>query len=647
MGHSHVTGRGDPVLLGEELARGGEGYVVDIPASPGRVAKLYHQVPTLQKQAKLRFMAAATDERLLKYTAWPTDTLHDSKGGPVLGFIMPRVVGFLPVHMLYSPAHRRKEFPRAQWEFLIYAARNIAAAFATVHSHGHIVGDVNQGNVLVGTDSKVTLIDCDSFQISSNGSQFLCEVGVSHFTPPELQGLTTFDGFRRTIDHDNFGLGLLIFHTLLGGRHPYSGVPVLDGVGDALEANIKSFLYAYARDNEKRGIKPPPQSIPLSILPVSMLSMFERAFTESGVHYGRPSAEQWVHELDTLLKRLKRCSRSAMHVYPDHSSHCPWCKLDGSGIVYFQDLGPIPALRSSSFSLDQAWAAIESIPSPPVATIPDFKFPGLLVAKPLPSGVPSGTQIAFLRAVVIIIGIGVFVAAPWSFIFVVVGIFVGIALADQVGEPARSVEKASRRDARDCASAEYDELVRRFRQSCGPEKFVVKKSELASLRVEYRGLEERERTELDNLHSTAKSRQKARFLESFFIDSADIAGLGPAKKAALRSFGIETAADVEWNKVISVRGFGEVYTRAVVDWRKSCERRFVFNPQIGVTEVDKNFVRRRVADRRSRLELLLLNGPLELDECRRESESNVSRLTAELKNTMRKVKQAEADLSVL
>ncbi len=85
--------------------------------------------------------------------------------------------------------------------------------FATVHEHGHVVGDVNQNSFMVGRDSKVVLIDSDSFQINANGTLHLCEVGVSHFTPPELQTLSSFVGFERTENHDNFGLALLIFFT--------------------------------------------------------------------------------------------------------------------------------------------------------------------------------------------------------------------------------------------------------------------------------------------------------------------------------------------------------------------------------------------------------------------------------------------------
>jgi DNA-binding helix-hairpin-helix protein with protein kinase domain len=68
----------------------------------------------------------------------------------------------------------------------------------------------------------VSLIDCDSFQISSHGRYFLCEVGVPLYTPPELQE-KEFKHVVRTPNHDNFGLAVLLFHLLFMGRRQIFG----------------------------------------------------------------------------------------------------------------------------------------------------------------------------------------------------------------------------------------------------------------------------------------------------------------------------------------------------------------------------------------------------------------------------------------
>jgi len=305
MARTLFTSKGAAVEMGRELGRGGEGSVFEVPSLGSQVAKLYHKQPDVKKQAKLSFMAATVGKQMISYLAWRQETLHATRGGAVVGFLMPKVAGKEPIHMVYSPAHRRHDHPKAAWDFLLFVARNIAACFETVHKHGHVIGDVNQNGVMVGKDSKVILIDSDSFQVNARGTMHLCEVGVSHFTPPELQSLPSFDGFTRTTNHDNFGLALLIFHVLFGGRHPYSGVPLKKGIGDALETDIKFFRYAYARDSQSRGIGPPPRSIPLSMVPDAVEAMFHAAFTERGAQGHRPTAQQWVAALDSVRGHLK------------------------------------------------------------------------------------------------------------------------------------------------------------------------------------------------------------------------------------------------------------------------------------------------------------------------------------------------------
>jgi DNA-binding helix-hairpin-helix protein with protein kinase domain len=642
MARTLFTSRGTAIDVGRELGKGGEGSVFELPALTNQVAKLYHKTPDPKKQSKLSYMASTADVQLLNYVAWPQETLHPSRGGPVIGFLMPKVSNKDPIHMVYSPAHRRQDYPKAAWDFLLFVARNIAASFETVHAHGHVIGDVNQNSFMVGRDSKVVLIDSDSFQVNARGTMHLCEVGVSHFTPPELQSLSSFDGFTRSTNHDNFGLALLIFHVLFGGRHPNSGVPLRSGVGDALETDIKNFRYAYARDNESRGFSPPPRSIPVSMVTDAMQSMFHMAFTEKGAAGARPSAQQWVAALDGLRGRLKKCSASSMHVHPDHLGSCPWCALEKQGVVYFVDLGATFTPTSSGFVLTQTWGLIQAVPAPPPLSVPapgNFK----VTAKALPAGIPGEGTVTFYRFVVVAFAIAFVFAAPKAWFFALLGGWFGWAMAGDAGSSARAAERSSRQSALEAARQEYERLMGRAKKEAGPEGFHARKAELARMKDELEALPRAEQEELNQLHATAQERQKQKFLNTCFIDRATIPGVGPARKAALRSFGIETAADVTKGQVMQVRGFGESLTRAVLDWKRSCERQFQFNPAAAVSQADRDSVRAKFAAKRTSLERTLAAAPAELQQFRQQATAQAAGLMPQLQAAAQKLAQAEAD----
>jgi DNA-binding helix-hairpin-helix protein with protein kinase domain len=193
------------------------------------------------------------------------------------GFLMKNVVRFKDIHLLYNPKSRTREFsPKANWRFLVHTASNVARAFAAIHDCGHVIGDVNQSNVRVSPETAiVNLVDCDSFQISANGTVYPCEVGVPLYTPPELQD-TEFREAVRTPNHDNFGLAVLIFHLLFMGRHPFAG-KFLGRSEMPIEKAIAEQRFAFARDVQRTQMLPPPACITLAHLPQEIGDLFTRA----------------------------------------------------------------------------------------------------------------------------------------------------------------------------------------------------------------------------------------------------------------------------------------------------------------------------------------------------------------------------------
>lgn len=163
----------------------------------------------------------------------------------------------------------------------------------------------------------------------------------------------------------------------------------------------------------------------------------------------------------------------------------------------------------------------------------------------------------------------------------------------------------------------------------------------------YANFTQAERQELDKLNATAKERQKQKFLDGFFIDSADIPGVGPTRKSTLRSFGIETAADVDRHRIQNIRGFGQSLTRAVLDWKASCERKFTFNAATAVTDADKNAVRAKLAARKMRVESTLRQGPSDLKRMREEAILRSSNVIIQIEQSAKQLAQAKKDYSIL
>jgi DNA-binding helix-hairpin-helix protein with protein kinase domain len=252
-----------------------------------------------------------------------------------------------------------------------------------------------------------------------------------------------------------------------------------------------------------------------------------------------------------------------------------------------------------------------------------------------------------LRLLVVGAAIGLLIAAPALWFLVIIGAWIGWGIATAAGQSGRDEERARRQSALDQAARDFEALVGRARQECGPEAFNAKKQELIKLRNEYQGLQATENAEITKLQTTVETRQKQRFLERFFIDSASISGVGPAKKAALRSFGIETAADVSSHKVRAVHGFGEVLTRTVVEWRQACERRFVFDPRVGVSEAEKNAVRSRIYTRRRQLEAVLSGSAAELQRLQQGAVIRARAIQPQLVSAAGRVAQSRADRALL
>lgn len=318
-----IKGRDD--LLG----RGGQGRIFKVPQSPDLVAKIYHKPSTHRRKVEAMYENPPKDKATPGHIslAWPVDLLlnADSRNG-FRGYLMKRIDNAVELHQVANPRSRKMTFPHFNHKYLHITASNIASAFAAAHAKGYIVGDVKDQNVLVNDQALVTLIDTDSFQVpnKSTGGVYRCTVGTPEFTPPELQE-RKFSRLNRKAEHDLFGLGVLIFQLIMGGFHPFNGVPDKSAEHWTPGQRISRGNFAFGRQQSPLKISPIAPS--LSILHPKLRDLFTRCFEEgAGRPVLRPSAAEWKSALIQAASELISCSRDKDHLFGNHLKSCPWCK---------------------------------------------------------------------------------------------------------------------------------------------------------------------------------------------------------------------------------------------------------------------------------------------------------------------------------
>jgi DNA-binding helix-hairpin-helix protein with protein kinase domain len=587
--------KGQRVRLGREVARGGEGAVFEVNGDERVVAKLYLRPPDEAKRRKLSWMAAHGTAALLEQTAWPSTTLHRAPGQAAVGFLMQRIAAAKPVHLLYSPASRANEFPDRDWGFLLAVASNIASVFETVHAAGHLVGDVNERNVLVSPKTGVArLIDCDSFQIHAGNVLFPCDVGVARFTPPELQNRHL--RVERTVQHDAFSLAVLLFHLVYLGRHPFDGVYL--GKGEMTsERAIAEHRFAYGKDAAARQMKPPPIHLPFRAAPEELTELFERAFSPS--QRGRPAAGEWSLALRTAARNLRRCGADRLHVFSAELAGCPFCQLTATtGALFFVAVDsfdfkckPSDIAAFTSFARETQ-ARFFLAPLPPAEAAPEGELP-----QPLASELAALRLTSRLR-----FAAALFAVFSWCvFLFGAQkpGLFALCASLLVLAAVSIALRKRSRRsEARRLLRARNDALVKARRGlvqaqhdylECAWAMAATFKSHLAgieSLRAAYESLEPRFEKERKVLADRCEELQRTEHLRAVLLSSAAIQGFAPGHKQVLRSFGIETAYDVLYGMPDEIKGLGEARRTRLHEWALSAARSFHFDPKAAIPPSD-------------------------------------------------------------
>ena len=361
---------GQLLIFKSKLGAGGEAEVFAHPSDSSLVAKIY-RTPSLERTKKLTAMLLNPPDDPTRAQnhisiAWPSDLIRSANGdNKVVGFLMPRIPKVRTIIDFYNPKTRREQLPLFNYFYLLHTARNLAAAAHSLHSHGYVIGDINESNIIVAETSLVTLVDTDSFQVqTSNGTVFRCTVGKPEFTPPELQG-TRFSEIDRNIEHDLFGLSVLFFQLLMEGTHPFAGKYKGNGDAPEVEKRIAAGHFTYSLRRQVP-YAPMPFAPLWETLHPKLRALFVCCFEDGHTNpQARPSAHIWANTLGEVINALRKCPVNEQHRYGDHLSQCPWCERTKQ----LQGRDPFPSQLAVKRGLHLQARSLAQVSLPSVTTL--------------------------------------------------------------------------------------------------------------------------------------------------------------------------------------------------------------------------------------------------------------------------------------
>lgn len=359
--------------LDKELKSGGEGIVYTIKGKPHSVAKIYKKErisdPQLHEATKNKILAMLDmhfDPKLngRVVVAWPEDCLFDSSGF-FAGFVMPKIENMKSLIWASRPSDRAILWPNGyRWHYSVAIAFNLALTIEHIHKAGIIVGDMNTNNILIDEKGNVTLIDADSFNVTTKtGQEYKCIVGFPEVLPAELQGkdLTkpTSQFSERT---DTFSLAVHVFNLLCNNCHPFGCLNYSTAHGSSsnpkIQDNIIKGYCPYVSGSTGQTVD---DALDMDIFPDELRRLFDRAFRYSAATAvtqatiaNRPSAKEWRVALGNLYNTGVRTCQNPLHEFPKtYHGGCPWCAVEqrkaaSASKTSASGVRPWPALSNGS-----------------------------------------------------------------------------------------------------------------------------------------------------------------------------------------------------------------------------------------------------------------------------------------------------------
>lgn len=286
------------VVLGERIGKGKEGVVYEVAGRGNKVVKIFPQKFRTKHRRDKVTMLVDRDLRSPGICFPEARVLNDQ--GEFVGYLMRTAVGGKVLsETITNRALFKRTYPDWRKDDLIDVCLSFLKRVKAMHDLNILVGDVNEGNLMVSPNRDVWIIDTDSCQFEG----YVCPVGWPEFTAPEL---TSYDKLR-TEQHELFAVAMVLFMILMTGRFAYdrADAPVLDD-DDRTRFLIKEGKFAYKfRAHGDRDQPFGDAKFMWSHIDPKVKEMFWETLHRDGRRYkDRPTVQEWIDVFRAYKRNL-------------------------------------------------------------------------------------------------------------------------------------------------------------------------------------------------------------------------------------------------------------------------------------------------------------------------------------------------------
>lgn len=204
--YTDSKGKTYSVSSSDEIARGGEGRIMNLPNVPTKVIKLYHAGRTVISQKQFQVLQKLPSDRFVI----PSELIFQK--GKIAGYAMEYIdKSYFPFSALLNKNFCRKNGYDVRFRQKVGQA--LIHALEEVHSHDFVIGDFNPFNILINNAGDLKFIDTDSWQTPAHQH--------SGIMPDEVRDFTDSGTINKKSDF--FALAVLLFY-LFTHAHPFKGI---------------------------------------------------------------------------------------------------------------------------------------------------------------------------------------------------------------------------------------------------------------------------------------------------------------------------------------------------------------------------------------------------------------------------------------